>query len=54
MIRRSLSLGVDGSWSINKLFCHLEEIIAKHHSYFQDLEYHNYLGNNQFFSFYVT
>ena len=34
MIRCSLSLEVDGNWSINHLFPHLQEIIAKHHQYF--------------------
>ena len=33
MIRFNLALGIDGTWSINQLFFHLQEIIEKHFSY---------------------
>ena len=38
MIRCGLALGIDGTWSVNQLFPHLQEIIEKHFSYFQGLE----------------
>ena len=38
MIRCGLALGIDGTWSVNQLFLHLQEIIEKHFSYFQGLE----------------
>ena len=38
MIRCGLALGIDGTWSVNQLFPHLQEIIGKHFPYFQGLE----------------
>ena len=38
MIRCGLALGIDGTWSVNQLFPHLQEIIEKHFPYFQGLE----------------
>jgi hypothetical protein len=35
MIHYSMALDVDGSWSVNQLFPHLQDIIAKHVQYFQ-------------------
>jgi len=35
IIRSGMALGVDGTWSVNQLFPHLQEIIAKHEPYFQ-------------------
>ncbi|KUF83962.1 hypothetical protein AM587_10004533 [Phytophthora nicotianae] len=34
MIRCGLSLGIDGTWSIDQLYPHLREIISKHRSHF--------------------
>ena len=38
MIRCGLTLRIDGTWSVNQLFPHLQEIIEKHFPYFQGLE----------------
>ena len=38
MIRCGLALGLDGTWTINQLFPHLQEIIAKYRQYFEGLE----------------
>ena len=38
MIKCGLALGIDGTWSINQLFSHLQEIIEKYFPYFQGLE----------------
>jgi hypothetical protein len=35
MIRCGMALDVDGSWSVNQLFPHLQDIVAKHVQYFQ-------------------
>jgi hypothetical protein len=35
MIRCGMALDVDGSWSVNQLFLHLQDIVAKHVQYFQ-------------------
>jgi hypothetical protein len=35
MIRCSMALDKDGSWSVNQLFPHLQDIVAKHVQYFQ-------------------
>jgi hypothetical protein len=35
MICCGMALGIDGSWSINQLFPHLQDIVAKHVQYFQ-------------------
>ncbi|KUF82788.1 hypothetical protein AM587_10006334 [Phytophthora nicotianae] len=34
MIRCGLSLGIDGTWSIDQLYPHLREIISKHRAHF--------------------
>ena len=34
MIRFHMALGIDGIWIFNQLFPHLQELIAKHESYF--------------------
>lgn len=38
MIRCGLALDLDGTWSVEQLFPHLREIIAKHRPYFEGLE----------------
>jgi hypothetical protein len=30
MIRPGMALDVDGSWSVNQLFPHLQDIVTKH------------------------
>jgi hypothetical protein len=35
MIRCGMALDIDGSWSVNQLFPHLQDIVAKHVQYFQ-------------------
>ena len=35
MIRCGMALNVDGLWSVNQLFPHLQDIVAKHLQYFQ-------------------
>jgi len=42
MIRCGLALRLDGSWSVEQLFLHLQEIIAKHLQYFQGQEVPNF------------
>jgi len=34
MICCGMALGVDDSWSLDQLFLHLQEIVAKHRPYF--------------------
>ena len=34
MIRSGLALDVDGTWNVHQLFPHLQELVAKHESYF--------------------
>lgn len=38
MIRCGLALGLDGTWTTNQLFPHLQDIITKHRPYFEGLE----------------
>jgi hypothetical protein len=38
IIRCGLALGADGTWSVNKLFPQLQQIVAKHQQYFEGLE----------------
>ena len=38
MIRCGLALDIDGTWRINQLFLHLQEIIARHEQYFDGQE----------------
>lgn len=38
MIRCGLALGLDGTWNINQLFPHLQDIIAKYPQHFEGLE----------------
>ena len=38
MIRCGLALDVDGTWSIGQLFPHLQDIVAKHRTYFEGSE----------------
>ncbi|ETO99823.1 hypothetical protein F441_22753 [Phytophthora nicotianae CJ01A1] len=35
MIRCGLSLGIDGTWTVEQLYPHLQEIIAKHRAHFE-------------------
>lgn len=37
LIRCGLALGVDGTWTITQLFPQLQDIIAKHRPYFDEL-----------------
>jgi hypothetical protein len=38
IIRCSLALEADGTWSINQLYPQLQQIVAKHQQYFEGLE----------------
>jgi hypothetical protein len=42
-IHCGMALDVDGSWSINKLFPHLQDIVAKHIQYFQGQDVPNHV-----------
>ncbi len=38
MIRCGLALGIDGTWNVQQLFPHLQEIVAKYEQHFHSLE----------------
>lgn len=38
MIRCGLALGIDGTWNVQQLFPHLQEIFAKYEQHFRGLE----------------
>lgn len=38
MIRCGLALGINGTWDVQQLFPHLQEIVAKYEQHFRSLE----------------
>jgi hypothetical protein len=43
MNRCGMALDVDGSWNVNQLFPHLQDIVAKHVQYFQGQDVPNHV-----------
>jgi len=46
MIRCGMALGVDGSWNLDQLFPHLQEIVAKYRLYFDGQNVAQYVRPN--------
>jgi hypothetical protein len=49
MIKSSMSLTIDGTWSVHQLFLHLQDIIGKYHQFFKGNMCHLQLENYVFF-----